>query len=433
MAQKYIQKAKSMMQWSKVFLPLSSLRFYPPQFVVRNPVVEGVVAAFEAGYEVAVIVFNVQNFNALAEQLDQAQYHRLLKSLKLSFQSAVMKEIDQRRIIALHDFYGDGLTLFIKADSEQYLVFEIDRVREKLVQAMETALIKHYPSVRIHFETGYMFVEKRVGAIQDSVMKAHMQAIAIAEKRQSSKYNNMIHTIHKIISQRNIRLMAQPIIDVATNEVRAWEMLTRGPKGTSLESPLSLFTVAKQTGTLYKLELMVIEKTFEQIRATRCRQDIFINCTPVTLANIRFTRDIQKLMQKFSTILPKQITIEVTENDSIDGLKNFIYNIKKLRIMGFRIAIDDTGAGYSNLNTISEIMPDVIKIDRSLIQNIDKNTVKESILKGLMLVAKEAGSLVVAEGIESEAEAYVLSRNRVDLAQGFFYSPPTVLMPEIAT
>jgi EAL domain-containing protein (putative c-di-GMP-specific phosphodiesterase class I) len=98
-----------------------------------------------------------------------------------------------------------------------------------------------------------------------------------------------------------------------------------------------------------------------------------------------------------------------------------------LRGMGIKIAVDDTGAGYASLNTISEIMPDVIKIDRSVIQNIDKNSVKESMLKGLLLVAKEAGSTVIAEGIENEHEASVLSRNKVELAQGYFYARPGLL------
>ncbi|WP_462411114.1 EAL domain-containing protein [Neobacillus sp. Marseille-QA0830] len=433
MVRKYFQKVKNILSWGKIFMPLSSLRIYPPQFVLRDPVVEGVKAAFEAGVDVAVIVFNVQYYNELAKLQGQSEYFMLMNSLKESFRSAVLKEINQQQIITLHDFYGDGLTLFIRVDSEQHLVFEIERVKDKLIQEVEGYLVKLFPSVRFQFESGYMFVDKRYGSIQDSVLKAHMQAIAIAEKKLSSKYNNMIHTIKQIISQKNIRLMAQPIIDVATNEIRAWEMLTRGPKGTSLEDPLPLFSVAKQTGTLYDLELLVIEKAFEQIKTTRCRHEIFVNCTPLTLANILFTRDLQKLMQKYTTISPKQITIEVTENDSIEGLKNFIYNIKRLRLMGFRIAIDDTGSGYSNLNTITEIMPDVIKIDRSLIQNIDKNSVKESMLKGLMLVAREAGSIVVAEGIENEAEAYVLTRNQVDLAQGNFYAPPTILRPDIAT
>jgi EAL domain-containing protein (putative c-di-GMP-specific phosphodiesterase class I) len=101
--------------------------------------------------------------------------------------------------------------------------------------------------------------------------------------------------------------------------------------------------------------------------------------------------------------------------------------------MGFKIAVDDTGAGYASLNTISELMPDIIKIDRSVIENIDKNSVKESMLKGLLLVAKEAGSLVVAEGIENQEEASVLTRNNVDLAQGNFYARPAMFFNEIAT
>ncbi|WP_420490887.1 EAL domain-containing protein [Neobacillus drentensis] len=99
-----------------------------------------------------------------------------------------------------------------------------------------------------------------------------------------------------------------------------------------------------------------------------------------------------------------------------------------MRLMGFSIAMEDTGAGYSSLSIISEIMPDIIKIDRSVIQNIDKNSVKESMLQGLMLIAREAGSLVVAEGIENKEEASELKRNNVELAQGSFYARPAALV-----
>jgi EAL domain-containing protein (putative c-di-GMP-specific phosphodiesterase class I) len=121
---------------------------------------------------------------------------------------------------------------------------------------------------------------------------------------------------------------------------------------------------------------------------------------------------------------------EVTERDSIEGLTFFHDNIKQLRKMGFRIAVDDTGAGYSSLHTISELLPDIIKIDRSVIQDIDTNKVKESMLKGLILIAKETGSLVVAEGIEKKEEADVLVRNHVDLVQGYFYAKPGTLEKE---
>ena len=278
-----------------------------------------------------------------------------------------------------------------------------------------------------------MFIENKPDAVREAIARAHKQATAMAEKKVDSEFNEMLYMLRKIVAQKEIKLLAQPIIDVATKKTYAWEMLTRGPSGTVLENPLTLFSVARQTELLYPLEMIVIEKAFQQVKDTRCHHDIFVNCTPLTLGNIRFIQDIKALMVKFKGISPKQITFEVTERDSIEGLKNFIYNIKLLRVMGFRIAVDDTGAGYASLNTISEIMPEIIKIDRSVIENIDKSTVKESMLKGLLLVAKEAGSLVVAEGIENAEEASVLTRHNVDLAQGYFYARPAALMQGLAT
>jgi EAL domain-containing protein (putative c-di-GMP-specific phosphodiesterase class I) len=428
MIHRYMEKVKNVMQWGKILLPLSSIRFYPPQFVLRNPVIEGVTAALSNGHEVAVIVFNLKDLNDISDQLSQSQYSHLIKQVKKAFRKTIESQIAKQDVITLHDFYGDGLTLFIKVDYVHQCLSEIDLVTRKIIYTVETGLHKLYPTLQPEFESGYMFVEKKNYSITHSVESARIQAMAMAEKRVKSDRNEMVYSIKRIVSKKEIKLLAQPIIDVVTKEIRAVEMLTRGPVGTMLESPLQLFSVARQTGMLYELEMLVIEKVLEQIKATKCRQDIFVNCTPLTLGNIYFTRDLKKLMHQYKNISPMQITIEVTENDSIEGLKNFIYNIKMLRLMGFKIAMDDTGAGYSSLSIISEIMPDIIKIDRSVIQNIDKNSVKESMLQGLMLIAREAGSLVVAEGIENEEEASVLKRNNVDLAQGFFYARPAALV-----
>jgi EAL domain-containing protein (putative c-di-GMP-specific phosphodiesterase class I) len=430
---RYIKKIKSVMQWGKIILPLSSIRYYPPQFTLRNPLIEGVSEAFEAGHEVVVIVFKLSNLKNLLEQTEIQQHSKLMKNVKKFFQIVVEKVVNPKEVISLHDYYGDGISLLITVDHDRHSISNIDIMMKEITEEVTQRFIKLYPSMDPTFEVGYMFVDKHDFSIQDSLLRAHRQAIGMAEKRVQVEINEMLLSINKIITHKAITLLAQPIIDVATKEIRAWELLTRGPKGTVLEAPLQLFSVARQTGRLYELEMIVIEKILQQVKASRCRQDIFVNCTPLTLGNIRFTNDLKKLLQKYRSISPKQITFEVTERDSIEGLKNFSFNINVLRLMGFKIAVDDTGAGYASLNTISELMPDIIKIDRSVIENIDKNSVKESMLKGLLLVAKEAGSLVVAEGIENQEEASVLTRNNVDLAQGNFYARPAMFFDEIAT
>jgi EAL domain-containing protein (putative c-di-GMP-specific phosphodiesterase class I) len=426
MARRITSVLDNLLGWGKIMLPHSSICYYPPQFTVRNPVVSGVKKAFRAGCEVAVIAYTIKNHRELSNQLGE-ESGKYLKDLKRHFKAVIIEEVHKEQMIVLHDYYSDSLSLFMRIDHNQHCIGEIDSTMKKILHEAESRLFKEYPAVQPLFDTGYIFMDKSVGSVQEAVLKAHQQAFAMAEKRLQSDFNDMVYEVNKIIAQKNIKLLAQPIIEVATKEIKAWEMLTRGPEGTSLESPLQLFSVARQTGMLYELEMIVLAKTFEQITSTGCKDDIFINFTPITLGNSGFVRDLKKVMLTCKNILPTQITFEITERDSIEGIENFIYNIKVLRGMGFKIAVDDAGSGYASLNTISEVMPDVIKIDRSVIENIDKNSVKESMLKGLLLVAKEAGSIVVAEGIENEAEASVLTRNKVDLAQGYFYARPGLL------
>ncbi|MDZ5472126.1 EAL domain-containing protein [Bacillus sp. 31A1R] len=429
----HVEKIRRVFRWGKILLPLKKLQYYPPKFIIRDPVYQGVKRAFKEGHEVAIIVFNIQNLRQVYEQLGEHYYQQFVVALKVQFQRTILNNIPQQDVITLHDYYSDGLTLFIKVGHDRNSVSEIEALMLNVLEESNKNLNIEFPMAKPDFVSGYMFIEKKHYSIQEAVYKAHQQALAMAEKRVQSEFNDMLYTVSKIVSQRNIYLLAQPIIDVATKEVKAWEMLTRGPKGTFLESPLRLFSVARQTGMLYDLERIVLEKTLEQIHTTGCSQDVFINFTPLTLGNQRFIKDVRKLMEKYKNIPPRQITIEITERDSIEGIEYFIYNIKILRNLGFRVAVDDTGAGYASLNTISSIMPDIIKIDRSVIQDIDKNSVKESMLKGLLLVANETGSLVVAEGIESEEEALVLSRNQVHLAQGYYFAKPDTLKKGLAS
>ncbi|MGG5252837.1 EAL domain-containing protein [Neobacillus sp. SM06] len=428
MVRHYIDQFNSKLKWLKLVYPWSSIKFFPPQFILRDPVVEGVKAAFQENHEAAVIVFTIKNIKELT-----AYFPRYMNDLKKYFQMSVQQGVPVEDIIALHDYYSEGITLLVKVHDDRRGISQIDVLINTIMEIVKQKLAVQYTAIPIQLETGYMFIERKLDSLSDAVARAYKQATEMAEKKVKSGFNEMLYLLRKLVSEKDIKLLAQPIIDVATNEIRAWEILTRGPSGTVLENPLSLFSIARQTGLLYELEMIVIEKALEQMTEAKCQHDVFVNCTPLTLGNIRFVQDLKKIMARYKTILPTQITFEVTERDSIEELKDFSYTIKLLRVMGFRIAVDDTGAGYASLNTISEILPEIIKIDRSVIENIDKNTVKESMLKGLLLVAKEAGSLVVAEGIESEAEASVLSRHNVDLAQGYFYARPASLIQSMAT
>lgn len=413
----------NILKWSKIFVPVSKLRFYPPQFIIRNPIIQAVQSSFTLGYEVAVMVFNVADLIELKENLNKQRYDTYIVNLKRVFKEAIIELIPQENILILHDYNSDGITFLMRIECTEKKLKELDDTINKIVMYVKNKLSPIYPSIRSSFTTGYTFVDKKNYTLDEAISKAHQQAVAIAEKKAENEHS-LMETMNQIISERNIRLLAQPIFEIATRHIKAYEVLTRGPEGTDLESPLVLFSVARQMGKLYDLEKIVLEKVFSQISENESTQNVFINFTPVTLGNPYFIEDIQAMLNKYKGVSPEQVVLEVTEQDPIIQQPNFNRNIELLRELGFRLAVDDTGVGYSTLHSIIQINPEIIKIDRSVIQDIDSNKIKESMLKGLLLIAKESGSLVIAEGIESKGEAMVLSRHNVDLAQGYFYAKP---------
>ncbi|MGD6817310.1 EAL domain-containing protein [Metabacillus sp. 84] len=421
---------KRINKWSKILLPYTYLKYFPPQFTLRNPLLEGVFEAVKNGEKTAAVVIKFTNMKDFALQLEPSQVKEFCQSFKKESKAILETSVFQNDILVVHDYYNRGLTVFLKIGENKQSVTHIEHFIHFFVSELQKWLSASYPYIQFTSESGYMFVDRASGSIHDAILKAQQQAAEMAEKRVHSKYIDMVLTIREIVQQQKIMLLAQPIIELDTGKVKAWEMLTRGPAGTPLENPLQLFSVARQTNMVYELEMLILEKALLMIEETGTTEDIYINFTPLTLGNKRFTASVLKAFERHPGVSPRQIILEITERDSIEGMAFFMENIRRLRDLGIRIAVDDTGAGYASLHTISEILPDIIKIDRSVIENIDTNRVKESMLKGLLLIARETGSLVVAEGIEKKEEADVLTRNRVDLAQGYFYARPGLLQKE---
>ncbi|WP_199880704.1 EAL domain-containing protein [Bacillus massiliglaciei] len=414
-----------MTNWFKVFMPLSRLQFYPPKFIIRNPVVRIVERSFDEGFHVIVSVFNLHNLTEIRENLSSKEYPLFLAALRAAFKESVLAVMKAEDILNLHDHNSVGLTLIHRTENCRKTIAEMDGILFDIEEQVQRLMSGFSPELkRLSIRRGYMFLEKEP-IVERSLNKAQHQAQAMAEQAKGKTHYDTLSAIRHMIQEENIRLLAQPIFDVETKSIKAYEVLTRGPANTELENPLTLFTLARQTGTLYEVEKLVMKKSFEQISQNESGQTVFINFSPLTIGRQEFISDIISSLKRFPKVSADQIVIEVTERERADDQKGFSENIKILKQLGFRLALDDTGAGYSNLNSIIEIMPDIIKVDRSVIQEIDQSPIKESMLKGILLIAKETGSTVVAEGIETAGEAMVLSKNKVDLAQGFFYAKPS--------
>ncbi|MFZ3053267.1 MAG: EAL domain-containing protein, partial [Sulfuricurvum sp.] len=122
---------------------------------------------------------------------------------------------------------------------------------------------------------------------------------------------------------------------------------------------------------------------------------------------------------------PKNIIFEVIESDHVADLDHLKKILDYYKSQGFMVALDDVGSGYSSLNMIAKLLPDIVKIDREIIDHIDTNIVNQSIFRAIVQIAKESNILVLAEGIERAEEAAFCTREGADLAQGYYFGKPS--------
>lgn len=229
---------------------------------------------------------------------------------------------------------------------------------------------------------------------------------------------------YDIIEKGSIYSVYQPIVSMQDGLVMGYEALIRGPKDSNFHSPLTMFQFAEQHGELYKLEQLAREKAIQGSILEHPQQLLFINISSHVLYDPGFVPGkTLEILQKYG-LRPNNVVFEITERTSIEDFSLAQKILAHYRKQGYRIAIDDAGAGYSSMQAIAELQPDFIKIDRSLIQDIHINKVKEYILETFVTFAQKMNISLIAEGIEHVDELTKLARLGVHYAQGFLLGRP---------
>ncbi len=242
---------------------------------------------------------------------------------------------------------------------------------------------------------------------------------------------NLRGELEKILHQKLLTVHFQPIVHFHTNTIFGFEALSRGPINSPFYLPDSLFPYAEKEGLLYALEKVAREKTFEASKDSLNEKKLFINLNSQVIYDKEFNPGHTISLLKQYGIKPQNVVFEITERNAINDFEAFRNALNHYREQGFQIAIDDAGAGYSSLQAISELMPDYIKVDRSLISGIDHNEVKSNILEAFVTFAKKMNSKIIGEGIETESELQRVMNLGIEFGQGFFIAKPTSPFPDI--
>jgi len=233
-----------------------------------------------------------------------------------------------------------------------------------------------------------------------------------------------------IIRNGQIRMLFQPIYDFKSGTVMAWEALARGPRGSEFESPAILFDFAEQFGQLFALEQACRAKAMETVGALATGQRLFLNIHPRTVVDPTFAPGKTLELLEAHGLSPEDIVFEITERHCIKDFTSFHKTLDHYRSQGFRIAVDDAGTGYSGLSTVASLKPDFIKVDMSLVRDVDKDPVRRALMETMVTLAGRIGSEIIAEGIETKGEARALMEIGVHYGQGYYLSRPHFPKPE---
>jgi EAL domain-containing protein (putative c-di-GMP-specific phosphodiesterase class I) len=255
--------------------------------------------------------------------------------------------------------------------------------------------------------------------IYRGIREASQAARGAKEWERSRK----IADLKTLLREGAVFMEYHPIIITDNEEIYGYEALARGRRS-GLRSPEVLLEVAAEANLLWELSRLFRKRAIEGIKGELAHgQYLFLNVDPHDFNDPEF-RDLTP--ESLGVDDPNLIVLEITERTAIRDYPQFQEYIKVFRERGFRFAVDDAGSGYAGLGSIANLSPDYIKLDISLISNIDSNFLKQNLVETLVGFANNHGAQVVAEGVERREEFEIVKQIGVHLTQGFLFHKPQI-------
>jgi EAL domain-containing protein (putative c-di-GMP-specific phosphodiesterase class I) len=217
----------------------------------------------------------------------------------------------------------------------------------------------------------------------------------------------------------------QPIVSSQDGSIKAYEALMRLTEP-GVPHPGAMLQIAEQLERLEVLGRTVRERVATPMHRASQGVSLFVNLHPAELFDPELTSPNTALSR-----MARRVVFEITERAALERFGATRERIAEVRNAGFRIAVDDLGAGYSGLSTFAQLEPDFVKLDMSLVRDVHNNATKQRVIRSMAGLCRELGMEVIAEGVEERAERDVLRDLGCDLLQGYYIAKPGPAFPEV--
>lgn len=237
-----------------------------------------------------------------------------------------------------------------------------------------------------------------------------------------SKRLDTENALRKAITNNELLLHWQPIVNLKNSQVHTLEALVRWRRGEDiLLMPKDFMAIAEDTGLIVDLGRWVIREACAAGALTEDRS-VSVNVSASQLRDARFVEDLRDILAE-TAFAPERLIIEVTEHTVIDPA---IVNepLKRVRELGCKVALDDFGTGYSSLGLLNQLPVDIVKLDRTFTKDLADSDAKQAIVKALVQLTNALNMMLVVEGVESDAQRKTLRSLGVQHGQGYWFGEP---------
>lgn len=408
----------------------------PNRVLFRNKLEEAVADCQREGNQTgcAVLIINIDRFQQINESFGHSAGDRFLISMASTLRRCIRSSDTLARLS------GDEFAILVSRFKDVEEVEMISRrVHEAMQQPYDLDGNEVFTSVSIGVATTLSSSTHPEDLIRDADFAMHRAKGAgksrteIYHRDSHQRARSQFHLeteLRRAVERNELELYYQPIIDLKTSELHGFEGLTRWiHRERGFVSPAEFIPLAEETGVIVGLGRWALKAACHQIKAwvnefgPEKAVPVNVNVSGIQFARDNVARIVEEALEE-SGIDGKFLRIELTESAIMANPMRISESLNRIRKLGVKVALDDFGTGYSSLNYLHQFPIDVIKIDRSFINQLERGNAPYKILQMIGMLASNLGHEVVAEGLEDLEHIDMLRTLEFGYGQGFYFSKP---------
>ena len=388
------------------------------------------------GSRLGVIVVDFPSFGGMEAIHGWETGDRFLSGIASLLGALKGRGLPESTVIALEGACGTTFLLFVLEgpEGEELCSADLEASAGNVLRHMTARL--ESASWATPFRTEYLVGHAIIGIsstarferlLSQGIQDARAMTLRTLDRAQRERADEL----RRILRGARLRTHYQPIVDMESDTIMGYEALTRGPENTAFEVPEALFSCSDSVSLSGELDALCRCEAVRNARGFDPAMKLFVNALPEALQSGSLDDGGLKRIIRETNLQPRNIVLEITERYAIKDFEAFSRELNAIRLQGYLVAIDDVGTGYSSLHSISEVQPDFLKVDISLVKNVHQSLIKQHLVRSLLQVGSRIGARVIAEGIESEEECRSVRSCGIRYGQGFYFARPAPPFPTL--